>query len=119
VKASSAGGIVSFIGTVRDRSDGRRVSSMELEAAAGLARADLTRLASEAARRFKVSRISIVHRVGKLRVGDIIVAIAVSAPHRSDAFNACRFLIDGLKKTTPIWKKEFSGRKGHWVEEER
>jgi len=116
VRTPSAGGIVSFVGTVRNRSDGMKVTGMELEAAADMARADLGRIANEAGRRFQVSKVSIVHRIGKLKVGDIIVVIAVSAPHRAHAFNACKFIIDELKKTTPIWKKEFSGTKGRWVE---
>ncbi len=119
VRTPVAGGIVSFIGTVRDSSRGSRVIRMELEAATDLARADLRRIAAEAGKKFEVSKISVVHRIGELRVGDIIVAIAVSAPHRSEAFKACRFLIDELKKSTPIWKKEFSGKKGRWVGEER
>ena len=116
VRTPSAGGIVSFIGTVRNRSDGLRVTRMELEAAVDLARKDLGRISTLAARRFKVSKISVVHRIGKLKVGDIIVVIAVSAPHREDAFKACKFIIDELKKSTPIWKKEFAGGKGRWVE---
>lgn len=116
VRTPAAGGIVSFVGTVRNRSDGKKITGVELEAAADMARADLGRIASEAGRRFHVSKISIVHRIGKLKVGDIIVVIAVSAPHRTDAFKACEFIIDELKKTTPIWKKEFSGTKERWVE---
>jgi len=119
VRTPAAGGIVSFVGTVRNRSEGFRVTEMELEAAVDLAQKDLGRIATGAGQRYKVSRISVVHRIGKLKVGDIIVVIAVSAPHREDAFGACKFIIDELKKTTPIWKKEFSGQKGRWVEELR
>jgi molybdopterin synthase catalytic subunit len=119
VRTPAAGGIVSFVGTVRNRSHGSEVTKMELEAAAELALADLTRIATEAGKRFAVSKISVAHRIGKLRIGDVIVAISVSAPHRADAFRACKFVIDELKKTTPIWKKEFSGKKGHWIEGER
>ncbi len=116
VRGPNVGGIVSFIGTVRNSSDGIKVTRMELEAAVDMARKDLKRIATEARRRFNVSGISVVHRIGKLKVGDIIVVVAVSAPHRAEAFRACKFVIDELKKTTPIWKKEFSGRKGRWVE---
>lgn len=116
VRTPDAGGIVSFIGTVRNRGKGSRVTRMELEAAPSLARRDLGRIASEATKRYGISKLSVAHRVGNLKVGDIIVVIAVSAPHRSDAFKACKFVIDELKKTTPIWKKEFSGKKGSWVE---
>ncbi len=118
VRTPKAGGIVSFIGTVRNATDGARVTGIELESASELARKDLSRIAQMAGKRYKVSKMSIVHRIGRLRVGDVIVVIAVSAPHRADAFAACKFVIDELKKTTPIWKKEFSGAKGHWVQGE-
>ena len=116
VRTPAAGGIVSFVGTVRNRSDGVKITGMKLEAAADMARADLGRIAKEACRRFHVSKVSVVHRIGRLKVGDIIVVVAVSAPHRADAFKGCKYIIDELKKTTPIWKKEFSGAKERWVE---
>ncbi|MBU0684744.1 MAG: molybdenum cofactor biosynthesis protein MoaE [Candidatus Thermoplasmatota archaeon] len=116
VSSGSAGGTVSFIGTVRNKSDGMKVTRMELEAATDLAEADLKRIAKESAKRFDLVKVAVHHRIGRLKVGDVIVVIAVSAPHRVDAFNACRFVIDELKKTTPIWKKEFSGSRRRWVE---
>lgn len=116
VRTPAAGGIVSFVGTVRNQTDGMKITGIELEAAADMARADIRRIAKAAGRKFEVSKVSVVHRIGKLNVGDIIVVIAVSAPHRADAFKACKFIIDELKKTTPIWKKEFSGTKERWVE---
>jgi len=118
VSSGSAGGTVSFIGTVRNKSDGMKVTRMELEAATDLAEADLKRIAKESAKRFDLVKVAVHHRIGRLKVGDVIVVIAVSAPHRVDAFNACRFIIDELKKTTPIWKKEFSGSRHRWVEGE-
>ncbi len=90
---------------------------MELEAATDLAEADLKRIANESAKKFDLVRVAVRHRIGRLSIGDVIVVIAVSAPHRKDAFRACRFIIDELKKTTPIWKKEFCGSKHRWVEE--
>ena len=110
-----AGGTVLFMGTVRDSSHGKAVRKLQIEAAGDLAKTDLSRIANAAAEKFDVSGISIVHRIGKLKVGDVIVAIAVSAPHRKHAFSACRFLIDELKKTTPIWKKEFGSDSERWV----
>ena len=89
---------------------------MELEAATDLAEADLKRIAKESAKKFDLVRVAIRHRIGRLSVGDVIVVIAVSAPHRKDAFRACRFIIDELKKTTPIWKKEFTSDNAYWVE---
>ena len=116
VSSGSAGGTVSFIGTVRNKSDGMKVTRMELEAATDLAEADLKRIAKESVKRFDLVKVAVHHRLGRLKVGDVIVVIAVSAPHRVDAFNACTFIIDELKKTTPIWKKEFSGSRHRWVE---
>lgn len=116
VASKSSGCTVSFIGTVRDASKGRRVSRMELEAAKDLAERDLERISGRARKEFDVEHIAVVHRVGNLRVGDVIVVIAVSACHRGDAFKACKYIIDELKKTTPIWKKEFGGGSGSWVE---
>ncbi len=116
VRTPHAGGIVTFVGTVRSSSQGLRVSGMELEAAIDLAEKDLRRITIVAGKRHSLSKVSIVHRIGKLKIGDVIVVIAVSSPHRADAFAACKFMIDELKKTTPIWKKEFIGKKGTWVE---
>lgn len=116
VRSKHAGCTVTFTGSVRDESEGLKVSGMELEAAKGLALKDLKRIAGEAEKDFKTTNISVVHRVGKLRVGDTIVAICVSAPHRREAFAACRYVIDELKKTTPIWKKESDGKHERWVE---
>lgn len=104
-----------FIGTVRNASEGIKVTGMELESSLDMARRDLIRISELALRKFDVAKMTITHRIGKLEVGDVIVAIAVSAPHRKDAFRACQFVIDELKKTTPIWKKEFSGSSHRWV----
>jgi len=119
VRSNRAGGIVTFIGSVREASRGAKLTRMELEAAEDLAKKDLTRIAKEAQSRFRTTKIAAVHRLGKLRPGDTIVVIAVSAPHRREAFSACKSVIDGMKKTTPIWKKEFTGEVGRWVEGKR
>lgn len=116
VSSGSAGGTVSFIGTVRNNTGGMKVTRMELEAATDLAEADLKRIVKESTKRFDLIRVAVHHRIGKLKVGDVIVVVAVSAPHREDAFEACKFIIDELKKTTPIWKKEFNGSRQRWVE---
>lgn len=116
VSSPKAGGTVTFVGTVRDSSDGKDVSGLELESGGDLASADLERIAKAALEYFRLCKISVQHRVGRLSIGDKIVVIAVSAPHRDDAFLACRFVIDELKKTTPIWKKEFGHDGGRWVE---
>ena len=115
VATDDAGGTAVFIGTVRNRSGRSKVTRMQIEAAEELARGDLERIAHQASKRFEVARVAIAHRTGLLKVGEIIVFIAVSAPHRADAFAACRYIIDELKKTTPIWKKERAGGKDRWV----
>ena len=116
VSSKSAGCTVLFIGTVRNRSEGVRVTGMELESARDLAKSDLERISNLASRKFDVLKVTVSHRIGELNVGDIIVAIAVSAPHRQDAFAASQFIIDELKKTTPIWKKELGSLRRRWVE---
>ncbi len=116
VADASSGAVVTFVGTVRDHADGAKVTRLDLEAATDLAEGDLNRIARIAKSRFDVAGVAITHRVGKLKVGDVIVVIAVGAPHRKQAFSACRFIIDELKKSTPIWKKEHGARGARWVE---
>jgi len=118
-QSESAGGTCVFIGTVRSRSNGMRIERLEIEAAEELARGDLTRISGAASKRFDVCKIAVCHRIGNLRVGDVIITIAVSSPHRKDAFAACGFMINELKKTTPIWKKECGRGKEIWVEPEK
>lgn len=101
-----AGAIATFIGTTRDHNEGRRVTSLEYEAYPEMAEKELARLGEEAKRRWEIRRMAIVHRVGLVQIGEPSVIIAVSAAHRHDAFEACRFAIEELKKTVPIWKKE-------------
>ncbi len=115
VRSDEAGGIVCFIGTVRSSSDGSAVERIEVESSEELARTDLERICTLAAERFPVKGISVAHRTGSLKVGDVILVIAVSAAHREGAFDACRFIIDELKKSTPIWKKEFGPEESRWV----
>ena len=110
-----SGGSVFFIGTVRSESRGMKVSRISLEAAEDLARADLSRICRKVKEKFDVNDVAVAHRVGELKVGDIIVAIAVGAAHRKDAFRGCEYIIDELKKTTPIWKKEIGQGKQRWI----
>ena len=120
VQADEAGGTVIFVGTVRNSSEGmKKVTAIELEAAEELAKKDLLRIACKAESRYKLSKLAVTHRVGKMKVGDSIVVIAVSAPHRKEAFAACKFVIDELKKSTPIWKKEYGVADSRWVGPER
>jgi molybdopterin synthase catalytic subunit len=114
------GGYASFEGWVRDLNDGAAVTALEYEAFAPLARTEGERILVEAAARFGVDHAACVHRVGRLGVGELAVWVGVSAPHRDEAFRACRYIIDEVKHRVPIWKKEHyrSGDSG-WVNCER
>ncbi len=101
------GGFVTFVGIVRGRGDdGRGVSGLSYEAYEPLAQAAFEEIAGEARERFGDVRIAIVHRIGELSVGDVAVAVAAAAPHRAEAFAACAYAVDELKRRAPIWKKE-------------
>ncbi len=104
----SCGGIVTFVGSARDHSEGRPgVHLLEYEAYEGQVVPRLRRIAAEARARWSsVGRIAMLHRIGRLEVGDIAVVVVASAPHRDEAFAAARFCIDTLKASVPIWKKE-------------
>ena len=106
VSDPAAGAIVSFTGTTRRDNAGRVVIRLEYEAYEPMALSEMRKLAVEAGARWKITRIAIAHRVGVVEIGETSVAIAVSAPHRAEAFEACRFAIDRLKEIVPIWKKE-------------
>ena len=115
VVSPGSGGIDLFIGTVRDNTAGRRVSLLEFEAYIPMALAEMQKIGEYAAEKWPIHAIALHHRVGALRAGDVAVIIAVSAAHRSAAFDACRFAIDTLKKTVPIWKKEVFEDGEVWV----
>lgn len=115
VASDNAGGIDVFIGTVRNFTKGRRVLRLEFEAYEPMAIAEMAKIAREAEALFAVDRIAIHHRLGMLGIGETAVVIAVSTPHRHAAFDACRYAIDTLKQTVPIWKKEFFEDGEVWV----
>jgi molybdopterin synthase catalytic subunit len=106
VSDPSAGAVATFLGTTRATNRGRTVLRLEYEAYADMAISEFEKIAAEAARQWELVRIAIVHRVGVVPLGDASVAIAVSAPHRREAIEACHFCIDSLKLVAPIWKKE-------------
>jgi len=110
------GAVASFVGTVRERSDGSRVSAMELEHYPGMTEKAIDAMIDEARRRFDIRRVRVVHRVGVLRPGDQIVLVAVTSGHRHDAFQACEFLMDYLKTQAPFWKKETTPDGERWVD---
>jgi molybdopterin synthase catalytic subunit len=106
VRTASHGGIASFVGFVRDNHAGRAVLGLEYSAYGPMAEAEMARIADEARSRW-AAEVSLAHRVGRLEVGEIAVAIAVSTPHRAAAFEACRYVIEEVKCRVPIWKREF------------
>jgi molybdopterin synthase catalytic subunit len=106
VRSNSAGAVVLFLGTVREMTNGRQTVALDYEAFSQMAEAQLEELLTEACRQWPIIKAGIVHRLGHLKLGDISVAVAVSTPHRQQAFEAGEFLIDRLKEVVPIWKKE-------------
>ncbi|CAK0752485.1 molybdopterin synthase catalytic subunit [Gammaproteobacteria bacterium] len=115
-KDGGAGALVAFVGTLRDFNEGIRVTAMTLEHYPGMTERTLEAIAQEAARRWVLRGIRIIHRVGCLRPMDPIVLVAVTAVHRGDAFRACEFLIDFLKTQAPFWKKEATESGERWLE---
>jgi len=110
------GAAILFLGVVRDHADGRAVRGMRYEAYEDMAREVLAAIASEATRLLGTDRIAVVHRVGELSIGEVSVAIAVSSPHRAEAFEASRYVIEEIKKRLPVWKKERYAEGGEgWV----
>ena len=101
-----AGAIVTFIGTTRNNNEGRKVIGLDYEAYPEMAEKELARLGEEAKKKWEICRIAIVHRIGPVQITEPSVIIAVSAAHREPAFAACRFAIEEIKRTVPIWKKE-------------
>jgi molybdopterin synthase catalytic subunit len=104
---SADGALCLFVGVVRDHNEGRRVLRLEYEAYEEMALSLLEKIAAECRERWRVTDVRIVHRLGRLAIGEASVAVAVASPHRWEAFAACRHAIDTLKATVPIWKKEF------------
>jgi len=116
LRDAGAGGFVSFEGWVRDHNEGREVTRLEYEAFQQLAVKEGDRIVSEALSRFPIKHALCIHRVGTLQLSDLAVWVGVSAVHRGEAFDACRYIIDEVKHRVPIWKKEHyrSGDSG-WV----
>ncbi|MFQ5732427.1 MAG: molybdenum cofactor biosynthesis protein MoaE [Planctomycetaceae bacterium] len=106
VRSAQAGAVVLFLGTVREMTDGRQTVALDYNAYPEMANEKMAELEAEARERWPLIEAGIVHRLGHLELGDVSVAVAVSAPHRHQAFEAGRFLIDELKVRVPIWKQE-------------
>ena len=113
---AQVGAVCSFIGTVRDRSDGVAVSTMELEHYPGMTEKAIEAMIDEAHRRFDIYGARVVHRIGLLQPAEQIVLVAVSSAHRGQSFQACEFLMDYLKTHAPFWKKEQTPGGAHWVD---
>ncbi len=115
VESPSHGGIASFIGRVRDHHGGRQVRRLEYSAYAPMAEEECARIVAEAEARWPV-RVALEHRVGTLEIGDVAVAVAAGGAHRDEAFAACRFAIEEIKRRVPIWKKElYADGRVEWV----
>jgi molybdopterin synthase catalytic subunit len=110
-----AGAIATFIGTTRNNNDGRRVIALDYEAYPEMAEKELARLGDEAKKQWAICRMAIVHRVGPVQITEPSVIIAVSSAHREAAFAACRFAIEEIKRTVPIWKKELYEGGEIWI----
>lgn len=115
VSHAGAGAIDLFIGAVRDHNDGRAVSKLEYEAYEGMAVREMQRIGEAIEREIPGARVAVVHRVGALAVGELAVVCAASAPHRGEAFRACRRLIDEVKASVPVWKREHGPDGPYWV----
>lgn len=114
--APEDGALCVFTGVVRNHNDGKPVLYLEYEGYEEMVTSIFDEIASEARQRFGVTRVRIVHRLGRMEIGETSVAVAVSSPHRREAFEACRFAIDTLKHHAPIWKKEFYEDGSSWLE---
>jgi MoaE-MoaD fusion protein len=115
VEDEGAGAIATFQGTVRRQSRGRVVIALEYEAYGGMAEKVMAEIAEGVKSRYDLCEVAIAHRVGRCEVGEVSVAIAVSAPHRQDALSACREIIDELKERVPLWKKELYEGGEEWI----
>lgn len=110
IGAEEDGAVLLFLGIVRDHNDGRRVSGMRYDAYVPMAEKVLGEIAAEAAARLGTDRIVVAHRIGELQIGEASVAIAVSSPHRAEAYEASRYVIEEIKTRLPVWKEE------HYIE---
>jgi molybdopterin synthase catalytic subunit len=106
VRRNDCGAVVTFLGTVRDLTDGKRTVALDYEAHDGMAEKKMAEIEHDTRQRWPVGELLMVHRLGRLEIGEVSVAVAVSCPHRGQAFEACRHAIDRLKELVPIWKKE-------------
>ena len=117
VEGPDAGGVVSFVGRVRDHARGHSIEHLEYEAYPAMAEREMEKIVDEAAEKWPGTRVAIAHRVGHLEIGDAAVVVVAASAHRAEAFEACRFAIDTLKVTVPIWKREVATDGAYWVDD--
>ena len=115
VRHPGAGAIVVFVGTTRDNTAGRKVLALEYEAYRPMADQQLEKVAEEMCDRWDLTGVAIVHRLGRLEIGEASLVVAVSSAHRKEAFEACHFSVDRIKQIVPIWKKEFFEGGEVWI----
>jgi molybdopterin synthase catalytic subunit len=115
VRQNGDGAVVTFIGTVRDNAEGKRVLYLEYETYPEMAEKKLKEICKEIHSRWEINDIGIVHRIGRLEIGETAVVIAVGSAHRLEAFQACQYAIDRIKEIVPIWKKEFYQDSSSWI----
>ena len=117
VRRPDCGAVVTFLGTVRDLTDGKVTVALDYEAYPGMAEKKMAEIEAETRARWPVGDMMMIHRLGRLDVGEVSVAVTVSCPHRAQAFEACRYAIDRLKELVPIWKKEnWADGSSEWVD---
>ena len=115
VRRPGAGGLATFIGVVREENEGRAVTRLDYSAYESMAKKEMQRIAEEIEAEIAGTRVCAIHRIGSLSVGDAAIVCAASAPHRGEAFAACRALIDRIKERVPIWKREWGPHGAAWV----
>ena len=116
VLKDSHGAVVTFAGVVRDHSGDKRTNYLEYEAYTNMAEKKMAEIGDEIQRQWGIADVAILHRVGRLEIGEISVLIAIASPHRAEALAACKYAIDRLKEIVPIWKKEVGENGDYWVE---
>lgn len=115
IKTAESGGICLFVGTTRNKNKGKKVTHLDFESYGPMALKEMDRIAERAFAKWNLHKCCMHHREGHVPIGEIAVIIGASSKHRDDAFQACRFMIDELKKSVPIWKKEFAEDGSYWV----
>lgn len=116
VSSPSDGGIVVFEGIVRDNARGKQVQYLEYDVYVEMASQQIATIIDTAKQRWQIEHVAVAHRFGRLEIGEASVIIVVATPHRAEAFDACRYIIDTLKSSVPIWKKEVATNGEEWVE---